>query len=198
MAILTRATPALVLLALVALAGCGADPGGSATEPPPGPDELAEHDGGPCPSELPEEEEKGDGFEKPAASAPSLPAADEGWVCVYGDAGAPADGSRGYYVWKRSGRPVALRPDELATAEGLLGELEPAPAEQMCTADLGPRYVLVLSTGGDLTGVVLDDFGCHSARLTDDPHETGPGDGSMPGLLTPPAELLAQLQRIAG
>ena len=52
--------------------------------------------------ELPEEE-NGDAYERPAESAPSLPEADEAWVCVYGDSGAPADGSRGYYVWKRAG-----------------------------------------------------------------------------------------------
>ena len=193
MAKLTRSAPTLVLLA--ALAGCGSEAGGSATDPP-GPDELAEHSGQPCPEELPEEEQ-GEGWEQPAESAPDLPAADEAWVCVYGDAGAPADGSRGYYVWKRSGQPVALSADELEAAQELLDELEPAPAEQACTADLGPRYVLVLSTGGDLTGVVLDDFGCHSARLTGDPHDIGPGDGSMAGLLTAPAELLDLLTRTA-
>ena len=67
----------------------------------------------------------------------------------------------------------------------------------MCTSDLGLRYVLVRATDGDLTGVALDDFSCHSARLTDEPFETGPGDGSMPGLLTPPEQLLGQLKRIA-
>lgn len=63
----------------------------------------------------------------------------------------------------------------------------------MCTADLGTRVMLVYPDGPDLTGVIVDNFGCHDVRLTDDPAHTPPGygtqRGTVTGILTAPSEL---------
>jgi hypothetical protein len=34
--------------------------------------------------------------------------------------------------------------------------------------------MLVIARAGDLTGVVIDDYGCSDIRLTDEPFETAP------------------------
>ena len=51
----------------------------------------------------------------------------------------------------------------------------------------GTAFSVVLADAGDLTGVVVDDFGCHDTRLTADPHSLpagadGPG-GAVDGVL---------------
>lgn len=47
--------------------------------------------------------------------------------------------------------------------------------------------MVVYSHAGDLTGVVVDDYGCRDVRLTDNPHVTPPGagdrDGTVGGIL---------------
>jgi hypothetical protein len=47
--------------------------------------------------------------------------------------------------------------------------------------------MVVYNHGGDLTGVVVDDYGCRDVRLTDNPHTTPPGaddqDGTVGGVL---------------
>lgn len=56
-----------------------------------------------------------------------------------------------------------------------------------CTADLGPRIMVVWNHDGDLTAAVDDNYGCRSVRLTDDPHATPPGaddqEGTVAGIL---------------
>ena len=71
----------------------------------------------------------------------------------------------------------------------------------MCTADLGPRFVLVYRHGTDLTGVSVDDYGCNDVRLTDDPFTTVVGEasqgGAVRGVLRAEPELLDELMAIA-
>lgn len=179
---------ALAVAGLAAvLAACGQEsPGGSPEPPSPSVvDELSRHDGEPCPARLPD----GDAG-APAPGPPDLPAVERAWVCRY-EVGS----------WTLAGEPRAVSSSGLATLEGLLGRLEPAPADQMCTMDLGPRYLLVLARGGDLTGVLVDAYGCRNVRLTDDPHTTPAGTtdggGLVQGVLTGPG-LLDELVKVAG
>ncbi|WP_435741627.1 hypothetical protein [Nocardioides sp. SYSU DS0663] len=196
MSALQRSLPAL-LLALGALAACGAggDPSAEvATAPtdPTDPTELAAHDGEPCPEELPQasEETHGSGTDAPATERPSLPTADEAWVCSYGSETTHRRGDGDAVVrWQRRAEPVVLPTRRLDRVQTALAGLEPPPAGEgrACTADFGPRWLLVLSDDGDLTGVVVDDYGCHDVRLTPDPHTVVPGqaegDGVVAGVL---------------
>ncbi|CAN5346577.1 hypothetical protein BH09ACT12_BH09ACT12_33750 [soil metagenome] len=52
-----------------------------------------------------------------------------------------------------------------------------------CDGDLGPRWLVVYSHDGDLTGVLVDDFGCDVVRLTDDPRSTPPGEVDENGMV---------------
>jgi hypothetical protein len=55
----------------------------------------------------------------------------------------------------------------------------------------------VYTHDGDLTGVVIDDYGCRNVRLTDNPHTTPPGaddqDGTVGGVLNGGAAVLDAL-----
>lgn len=59
--------------------------------------------------------------------------------------------------------------------------------------------MVVYSFEGDLTGVVVDDFGCRDVRLTDDPHDTAPGadgqEGTVGGVFGDGQVILKALQR---
>lgn len=76
-------------------------------------------------------------------------------------------------------------------------QLEPPPGKTACTADLGPRYLVSYAYENDLTGVVIDDYGCQEVRLTEDPFTTVPGDpsqaGTVTGVLSGPTTLLSEL-----
>jgi hypothetical protein len=183
-------------LSAVLLSGCGGseDDSPTAVDPKDGSDttvgELAAHDGQPCPDQLPQPAE-GLGTDQPAASAPTLPAVDQAWVCQY------AANEANKWLLEGEANPVdaALLPD----IETGLGALSPAPAHQMCTMDLGPRWMIVSATAdGDLTGVVVDDFGCRSVRLTDEPFEVVPGEGTFPGALSAPDGLLEKIKAAVG
>lgn len=41
--------------------------------------------------------------------------------------------------------------------------------------------MVAYSHDGDLTGVVVDDYGCRDVRLTDNPHTTPPGADNQVG-----------------
>lgn len=167
-------------------------------------DEVALHDGQPCPKQLPDADSStyGLGTSEPAASAPQLLTLQEAWVCVYGakDAGPGPDGEGTSSVWVLSQGPVRVERSLLDGLDQLLVELKPAEPQAMCTADLGPRFVLVYRHGTDLTGVSVDDYGCEDVRLTDDPFETVVGEatqgGTVRGVLQAP-ELLDELKAIA-
>lgn len=196
---------ATALLALGLLSGCSDGAADRAVDPPADrPDELAAHDGEVCPTELPEAgDEHGFGTREPAGSAPTLATPDQAWVCVYDGtdvAGEGADGAS--YAWVRREEAAAVPDADLPDLAADLDALEPAPDDRMCTADLGPRWMLVTAVDGDLTGVVVDGFGCREVRLTDEPFTTVPGEasasGTVPGVLTGPDGLLPALEAVVG
>lgn len=188
------AAPAVLTAALLALTACGTsdqdsatDPGGTTTDlarTDPAVDELAAQDG-PCPGRLPGGDDAFGGTD-PAASAPDLAAPDRAWVCTYVLRSGPAAGPDGP-AWTRQTRPQQVVADRLPGLATSLDELAPADPGRLCTKDLGPRYLLVLADDGDagtdLTGVVVDGFGCRDVRLTDDPSTTPPGEASTPGVV---------------
>jgi hypothetical protein len=169
-------------------------------------DEVAAHDGEVCPERLPQADEAdyGLGTDQSAASAPTLPAIESAWVCQYSptEADPGPEGSGTPWAWVRDGEARSVDEALLPDIESDLSELAPSPDHQMCTADLGPRWMLVYAAaGGDLTGVVVDDFGCRSVLLTDEPFETVPGEatqsGIVPGVLTAPDGLLDAIKAAA-
>lgn len=192
-------------LAAGVAAGCG-DVGGTprGAEPPPGEivDELAAHDGRPCPKRLPQgdDPDHGLGTDEPAPSAPSLPSPESAWVCRYQpfDLGPGPDGDGTTFGWERVGTARPVDPSRLPDLASALRELPPAEGERLCTADLGSRWMLVISVRGDLTGVVVDGYGCRDARLTDEPFETVPGAagqaGTVGGVLAGPRTLLEDIE----
>lgn len=192
---------------LVVLSGCGEnrEPGRAAEA-----DELTSHDGAPCPEQLPlGEDPSGHGFGpgEPADAAPSLPAPDKAWVCRYTatETGPGAGGNGVAMRWERDAPPQPVEAALLAALSEPLAGLRPADATRVCTSDLGPRWMLALSHEGDLTGVVIDDYGCRDVRLTDEPFATAPGapgdpggSGTVAGVLSAPAELLDGVKAALG
>ena len=187
------AAPGVALAAVLLLGGCGDDGAGApvAQDPPPtepapdepAPDELGEASGRPCPRALPEAE--GPAADRAAAELPVLPEVGRAWVCRYDPAEAEGGADDAAYGWRRAGRaepvPEGDLPSLVEALDGL-ALLDVDTSERICTADLGPRWLVVLADEGDLTGVVVDDFGCHDTRLTDDPHSRAAGeDGVLQG-----------------
>lgn len=162
----------------------------------------------PCPTFLVADGRTRSGFGPvtPSPGAPALPAPDAAYLCRYLPE-EPPRGTGGGYRWGSDlcCEAVALTPAELAR---LTQELEGLAPGRSCRADdvlltrprrvAGPRYLLTLRSGADLTGVVLDDFGCGHVRLTDDPFELEPGThrgsgGVRPGVLRTPGDLVDRL-----
>lgn len=75
---------------------------------------------------------------------------------------------------------LAAVSEAFACASSLTSKARPVPR-------MGPRWMVVGATAAGQVGVVVDGFGCHKVRLTDDPHETPPGEGqahgTVPGIL---------------
>jgi hypothetical protein len=174
---------ALVAAAIVAAVAVPSlvDGGDDAPLPTVGQDELADH-GGPCPSLLPTPtDDRGYGFgtDERAKSDPLFMTPESAWVCEY---------LRQDDIWKLQQTPRRLDDALLGSVGEALDGLAPGSGPEACTDDLGPRWMLVTSTGGDLTGAVVDDYGCRSVRLTNDPFVTAPGDpqegGTVAGILT--------------
>lgn len=192
---LVAASTVLVGGTLGGLAGCGDDSpssGGTAREQR---DELAAHRGQPCPRRLPQPE-GGLGTQDPADEAPSLQETDRAWVCEY-SATAPG--------WPRQGPPREVTGATLEELGKRVAALRPADGMRMCTEELGPRWMLVLSHDGDLTGVLVDGYGCRDVRLTDEPFTTVAGEGAtrgapgvIEGVLAGPDDLLPLLQAAGG
>jgi hypothetical protein len=163
---------------------------------------MTPRDGEVCPGVLPLAPAATHGFgtDTPAESAPSLAEPESAWVCRYDPAEAgPGPGGNGTtFKWMRQGRERLVDKQDLPVLAHYLAELRPPAGDTVCTADLGPRWMLVYSLGRDLTGVVVDDYGCGDIRLTDDPFTTTPGQATQPGtvsgVLTGPADLLRRLK----
>lgn len=178
------------------LSACGsasddADPGAPIAQV----DELADHGGEPCPAALPLDDDGAFGGSDPASEAPSIPEADEAWVCQYDVKESEAEPDhRMMSSWMRAGEPAPVEGAALADLQTALAALAPASPNQACTMDLGPRFLVVVSTDGDLTGVLVDDYGCRDVRLTGDPYEVPAGaegqDGIVGGILTGGTEVL--------
>lgn len=170
----------------------GSDPGRDESALDAG--ELIEH-GGPCPTRLPTptDDDQGHGFgtSTPAEQVPRFGTPDSAWVCQYRpDPLGDIDTSDGW-GWSLNHTPRRLDADRLGEVKTSLQDITlPPSSPYACTEELGPRWLLVTSTGGDLTGIVVDGYGCGDVRLTDDPFRTAPGDpqdgGTVPGVLTAP------------
>lgn len=194
-----------VLTAVAFLPGCSSDDsspesrdgGGSVSE-------VAAHAGELCPSVLPELQDQGDsglGPLDPAATSVSLPQPESAAVCLY-DAteGETSDGEATTYTWTITGPPAEVPEGGLASLGKRIADLSPAKADRTCDTDLGPRWLLVSTVGDDLTGVVIDEFGCNDVRLSDEPFENAPGeatqDGTAPGVFKGTSSLLTRLKDI--
>jgi len=190
-----------VLVAGSLLASSCGDEQARAAPPASSVDELQDHGGEFCPRALPTapRETYGFGTDHSAQMAPSLWAPQEAWICQYGSKDlAPTSGNGSWLEWVRQGEPRRLDARELEAFAAALKDLQPPPkGGYACTDDLGPRYLVSYVYENDLTGVVIDDFGCREIRLTDEPFETVPGDADQPGtvagVLFGPSGLLSDL-----
>ena len=179
------AAGALVIAATMAVWvwGTGGDGGDQAEDPA-----SAELDSrGPCPPSLPEpEDDDGYGFGSgtSAAGSPRLSQQERAWTCTYEAVGRPRDGGNGtYYTWDLTDGPTEVDPALLSGLVDATNALGSPPSDYGCTADLGPRMLLVLAThDGNLTGVSIDRYGCREVRLTADPWSGAPGETSAPGV----------------
>jgi len=140
----------------------------------------------------------GFGDDLPAMKAPTLSKPQQVWICAYVPRDVAPEGSNGaWFEWVRKGAPRRLDAGEVEAFSAAIEQLGPATGINSCTDDLGPRYLVSYASGSDLTGVVVDDYGCQEVRLTDDPFTTVPGDalqpGTVEGVLYGPAGLLADL-----
>jgi hypothetical protein len=163
-------------------------------------DELSHHAGRFCPATLPRAPRATYGFgtEQPATAEPSLWKPRKAWLCQYVSQDVAPRGSNGAWLeWVRSGAPRRLDRQQLEAFSVAITHLKVPARDRACTDELGPRYLVSYSFEKDLTGVVIDDYGCREVRLTDDLFTTVPGDPSQPGtvkgVLTGPSSLLADL-----
>jgi len=200
----------VVLVSVVAVLGLGLLPACSEDERSTAPtavamaaDEVGAHTtGGLCPDRLPVGDDPGGhgfGVDQPATAAPDLPDPDGAQLCRYSPTDIGTTSSGGVVMaWDRDGPMLTLGDDELASLEDALHALVPPPDGQACTDDLGPRWLLVLVDGDDLTGVLVDDYGCRAVRLTDEPFSNPPGEasqpGTVPGVLQGPEGLVPALR----
>lgn len=187
----------------VLLAGC-TDPDSSPRDSGPASngaiDEIAAHDGEVCPTRLPHGSgtAHGVGVDEPADSAPSLGTPESAWICRYSPIDSRSDSGGMTWAWVLDARAQRVAAARLHVIARDLTALAPVKDGRACTDDLGQRWMLVFTHGTELTGVVIDDFGCRDVRLTDDPFETAPGEansaGTVPGVLAAPDEFLDDLK----
>jgi hypothetical protein len=187
-----------VAATVLVLTACGTS---NANTPEVRPAELTDAGDRPCPRELPTgDDPSGHGFgtDDPADELPTLLEPQEAWVCQYNtfDAGTTPSGGT-TYGWRLNGQPEPVAAADMPSLQAALDDLAPADRSGGCTDDLGPRWMVAYSHDGDLTGVVVDDYGCRDVRLTDSPHETASGvddqDGTVGGVLDGGAAILDAL-----
>lgn len=183
-------TVGVLCLSALTLTACGVtSPGeGDVGAPTVQPEQLSKAGGEPCPDELPVgEDPSGHGFgvDHAAEQLPHLLDPQESWVCGYEtyDRDSTSDGGL-VYGWRRMGEPQPVAPADLPALRSALDGLSLVRPDQACTADLGPRWLVVYSHDGDLTGVLVDGYGCRDVRLTDDPHSTPPGTTQQGGMVS--------------
>lgn len=163
-------------------------------------DELAEH-GGPCPVRLPfPTDDSGHGFgtSTPATTEPTFMTPDSAWVCQYGNTIVGTNDAGTVMEWKLNDSIRRLDDAHLARVGAELADITLLDRKgRGCTQELGPRWLLVTAVDGDLTGVLVDGYGCQDVRLTDDPFSNSAGDpqagATVPGVLTAPG-LAAMLE----
>ena len=193
------ALAALFVAVTWSTASCGGHV--EAASPPSDPvDELSQHGGRFCPAALPRapRETYGFGTEDRAAAVPSLWKPQQAWLCRYVSQNVAPRGSNGaWFDWVRLGAPRRLDAQQLAAFSTAITQFKVPRRDRACTDDLGPRYLVSYSYEQDLTGVVIDDYGCGDVRVTDDPFSSVPGNPSQPGtikgVLTGPNGLLGDL-----
>jgi hypothetical protein len=198
-----RPSTSLATLGLCAalVTGCGLPWTNTPTADPPEvrAGELEAAAGRSCPQELPiGDDPSGHDVAEAADELPTLLEPQKAWVCRYDffERGTTGDGGT-VYGWRLTGAPMAVDDDVLPDLQDALDDLAVVDLPQDCNGDLGPRWLVAYSHDGDLTGVLVDDYGCREVRLTDDPHGTAPGDdgqeGTVGGVLDGGAEILDAL-----
>lgn len=199
----------VALMATAGLAGCGDTGSFSVPDSASTQDgaNVAGHDGDVCPRRLPQAQDdpsRGFGTDQPAEKAPTLAEPDAAWVCRYDPrTGVPGPDAEGMLVeWVRHGNARPVDAGRLPVLTAAVRGLEPIRSERACTDDLGPRWMLAFADDNDLTGVVVDDFGCDDVRLTHDPFEIPPGDtsgaGTVSGVLMAHSNLLQGIRAAYG
>lgn len=169
---------------------------------PEGESELVAADNEPCPTAMPTSP-RDDAATTAAVSDARFMRPDQAWVCRYiaTSSGGPSTDQSGPGTWTLDGSVVELNKTQLRTIAPQLKGLTPITPNR-CTLDLGPRWVLVLATEGDLTGIAIDDFGCNITSLTENPHTIEPGTltqhGVVGGAFTLPPTFLEQLRQLGG
>lgn len=154
---------------------------GTTPAPEPTPVDLA------CPEQL----AAASGFDEPADATPSFPRLEAAVVCSYFPGSSPDGG------WELQVGPTDVAEDDLAGLDEALADLRPAPADQLCRMDLGPRLLLLAATTDGTVGVVAEDYGCSNVLLTEDPATQAPGSAAgglaVPGALSDGGRLVETL-----
>ena len=193
---------AIVVMASAALAtaGCTGDDGDSEA---PGPTPTFATPAQVCPEELPPLPEGSTESWDLATDSLELPEPYAAWLCKYvqNDAGTTAN-QPSDWVWSREGEPKKLEGAGLEVAASLLTGLTVFPDGQVCTADLGPRWLVAFQVGDEVWGATIDEYGCRWTRLTEDPFTVAAGYSDDPrvvrGSLGPPMGILDELKVAAG
>lgn len=170
----SRAVLGLVAAALLSLTACGdrGDAGGSSGGAEGGSTAAVPVE---CPARLAEAE---DPAPRATTDAPTLPQLRDAVTCTYqlsGDDGA---------AWVLEGEPRPVPEDVLADVQDAAGGLEPVAPDQMCTADAGPRQLLVAASDEGTVALVAEAFGCREVLFTSDPASVPPGEADT--ALAPP------------
>ncbi len=195
---------ACVAAAALALAGCTNDAGNAETPTPtPTPTQTFAAPDQVCPEQLPVSQEGVDDGWDFATELPDLPAADAAWLCQYTASSPPTEGSQSEdMVWSLEAGPVELPAAGLDAVSRMASGFTVFTQDLFCTLDFGPRWLVAFQAGEELFGVTVDDYGCHKARLTDDPFSVAPGHSDDPrlvqGSLGVPPGILEDLKAAAG